>query len=38
MNFSLGSLYSSFVLSQPIFAIVIILAGAAILLTKKKDV
>lgn len=36
--FSLGSLYNSVVLSQPIFAIVFILAGAVILLMKKKDV
>ncbi|MBD2868179.1 hypothetical protein [Paenibacillus arenilitoris] len=36
--FSLGSLYNSVVLSQPIFAIVFILAGAVMLLMKKKDV
>lgn len=36
--FSIGSIYNRFVLSQPIFAIVFILAGALILLMKKKDV
>lgn len=36
--FSIGSIYSKFVLSQPIFAIVFIIAGAMVLLMKKKDI
>jgi len=36
--FSIGSLYSKFLLSQPIIAIILILGGAVILLTKKKDI
>ncbi|WP_169084236.1 hypothetical protein [Paenibacillus sp. PL91] len=36
--FSFGSIYNKFVLSQPIFAIVFILAGAVMLLMKKKDI
>ncbi|RCW41487.1 hypothetical protein [Paenibacillus prosopidis] len=36
--FSIGSFYSKYVLSQPIIAIVLVLAGAMMLLKKKKDI
>ncbi len=36
--FSIGSIYNNFILSQPIIAIVFILAGAIMLLMKKKDI